>query len=148
MTKLKPRPGINVRPIVATNTPPLAATPQVDAPGAEQKAADEPAVAVPGNSPATGTPTPAAVAPVPAVAPVAAPAPVETAAVTLTGGQGVFVQITPATAHEAEPTQRLTLEIPRSLHKIIKINSLNRGTTMTVDVLELLEQLYRPKPKA
>jgi len=43
---------------------------------------------------------------------------------------------------ETEPTKRLTLEIPASLHKKIKAKTAMRGTTMIAEITALLEERY------
>ena len=46
-----------------------------------------------------------------------------------------------------EPTQRLTLEIPLSLHVEIKAGCARRRTKIKQEVMALLEAHYRPKPQ-
>lgn len=55
---------------------------------------------------------------------------------------GASLEPTPIEAEE--PTQRLTLEIPLSLHVLIKSGCAQRRTKMKEEVLALLEQHYRP----
>lgn len=41
-----------------------------------------------------------------------------------------------------EPTKRLTLDIPESLHRAIKVSCAGRGTKMTEEIRVLLEAHY------
>ena len=43
----------------------------------------------------------------------------------------------------AEPIKRLTIDIPESLHRAMKVATAQRGTKMVDEVRELLEQKYR-----
>lgn len=52
--------------------------------------------------------------------------------------------IAPAPLEPKEPTQRLTVEIPESLHATIKIGCVLRRTKMKDEVLTLLEAHFRP----
>jgi len=45
---------------------------------------------------------------------------------------------------EKEVPARLTLEIPSSLHRQIKLSCVERGTSIKDEVLAILKQFYRP----
>lgn len=94
------------------------------------------ALPTPGNMDAFvagGTPTPAA-----AAKPAAAAEPPK-------GGDSLPPSLQAAPIEAEEPTQRLTLEIPLSLHILIKTGTVQRRTKMKDEVLALLEAHYRPK---
>lgn len=46
-------------------------------------------------------------------------------------------------AAPAEPIKRLTIDIPESLHRAIKVQTAQRGTKIIDEVRELLEEKYR-----
>lgn len=46
------------------------------------------------------------------------------------------------TSDEAEPIKRLTLDLPESLHRKIKMDCAMRGTKMAEELRELLMQKY------
>ncbi|MFV8279846.1 hypothetical protein ACNQPY_26370 [Mycobacteroides abscessus] len=46
--------------------------------------------------------------------------------------------------NQEEPTSRLTLDIPRSLHTEIKAQCARRGTKMVTEITELLNAHYSP----
>ncbi|HEY9660740.1 MAG TPA: toxin-antitoxin system HicB family antitoxin [Allocoleopsis sp.] len=48
-------------------------------------------------------------------------------------------------AVKPEKIKRLTLDIPESLHKAIKLKATNEGVTMVELLRELLEEHYGPK---
>lgn len=60
----------------------------------------------------------------------------------------IEVEEPPALVKEAKPekVKRLTLDIPESLHKAIKLKATTEGVTMVELLRELLEEHYRPKP--
>lgn len=47
--------------------------------------------------------------------------------------------------NQEEPTSRLTLDIPRSLHAEIKAQCARRGTKMVTEITELLNAHYGPE---
>ena len=49
---------------------------------------------------------------------------------------------------EKEREARLTLEIPFSLHRQIKMSCVERGTTIKDEILALLKQYYRPQKES
>ncbi len=51
----------------------------------------------------------------------------------------------PAPKVEPEKIKRLTLDIPESLHKAIKLKATNEGVTMVELLRQLLEEHYAPK---
>lgn len=55
------------------------------------------------------------------------------------------VSLVAAAIEPEEPTQRLTLEIPLSLHVAIKSGCAMRRTKIKEEVLKLLEAHYRPQ---
>lgn len=42
----------------------------------------------------------------------------------------------------AEPTKRLTFDIPESLHRAIKVSTASRGVVMAEEIRELLKEKY------
>jgi hypothetical protein len=56
--------------------------------------------------------------------------------------------LAPTPIEAEEPVQRLTLEIPLSLHRLIKSGCAERGTKIKAEVLALLESHYRPEVNA
>jgi hypothetical protein len=62
--------------------------------------------------------------------------------VTKNATKGVYTE--PAPLEPVEPTKRLTLEIPESLHATIKSGCAYRRTLMKDEVSALLEANYRP----
>ena len=46
---------------------------------------------------------------------------------------------------EEEPMKRLTIDIPASLHRAIKMQTAQRGTKIADEVRELLAERYAPK---
>lgn len=62
-------------------------------------------------------------------------------------GQGVFITLPTGTAPVQEPTQRLSLDIPESLHHAIKMSCLQRRVSMKDSVMALLRQVYMPEQK-
>ena len=66
------------------------------------------------------------------------PKPTSTAAAPVTADKWVESRA----AAEAEPTKRLTLDLPESLHRKIKADCAMRGTKMAEELRELLIQKY------
>lgn len=54
-----------------------------------------------------------------------------------------WVQSRDAVAGEKEATKRLTIDVPESLHREIKMQCADRGTKIADEVRELLLQKYR-----
>jgi hypothetical protein len=53
--------------------------------------------------------------------------------------------LAPAPIQDEEPTQRLSIDMPLSLHVLIKSGCAMRRTKIKEEVLALLEAHYRPK---
>jgi len=65
-------------------------------------------------------------------------------AVASDGGRQAVGNIGDTSAGASEPLKRLTIDIPASLHRAIKVQTAQRGTKMSDEVRALLESHFRP----